>query len=196
MDDRPPGIRRVCVAAAWDRAAGGNATASDQRRLVREALISACASAGLQRGLPCQQRHGRAEVLLLPTGIDEPRVLAQLTRSVGAELRRINAAGGGRRLRVALAFHEGIVALEPSGFSGVAIGRACRLAVAPETRSAMASHPAADLIVLLTDRIFDDLREQPDSAFGTARFERVDIEDPAVGRRTAWLCAPALPQPA
>jgi len=204
MDDRPPGIRRVCVAAGWEAPGGagpggasGRDDAAGERRIVREALISACAAAGLQRGLPNQQRHGSAEVLLLPAGIDEPRVLAALTRAIAAELRRINAAGGRRRLRLVLVFHEGVVVLEPAGFRGAAIGRACRLAGAPQARSALASHPVSDLVVLLTDRIFDDLTgHHPDPALGAGQFERVELNDQAACCQAAWICVPALPRPA
>jgi len=195
VNDDVPGIRRVCVAAGWDGDGPGGAGA--ERRTVRQALVSACAAAGLQRSLPGRQRREGAEILLLPAGIDEPRALAALTRSVAAELRGINAAGGGRRLRLALAVNEGVVVLRPAGFSGWAIGRACRLAASPQARSALAGDPASDLVGRLTDRIFDDLTgHRLGPALGSGRFERVEIDDPAACCRTAWICAPALPGPA
>ncbi len=113
-----------------------------------QAFAKACRSLGLNRIL--LQRHGTGQVGVLPTGIDEPRVVTSLI----AEVARVTAA---LPVRFRLAFHEGITTLETSGFGGNAVAKVQRLAASPPLRAALAEAPGARLAVMLSDPVFEGI---------------------------------------
>jgi hypothetical protein len=197
MDDTLPEIRRLCIAitgVAGGRAANGSAKNGSGGRL-RGALIAACVSTGLHRVLLTQHQQegdGAALVALMPVGIDEPRAVAALASALSAQLRRLNRGQSGRaRIRAVMAVHEGITVLAPDGYHGQAISTARRLAAAADLGARLADNPTADLIVLLSERVFEDI-DRPE-AFGVppGRFERVEIRNPPAGTRdVGWIYIP------
>jgi hypothetical protein len=198
MDGAPPGIRRMCIAVAAGAPAGSDA-AGAHRALARAsaALGNACRSAGLDRVLVDTElaRRGHAagtEVALLPAGIDEPRAVAALISSLAGELRRANGGCGGEgRVRLRLAVHEGVTILTAGGFAGRAVDWARRLASAPPLRAAFDAHPGADLIVLLSGQVYDDVTQFGDAGLPRGRFRRAEMTSAAGGHRdTAWIYVP------
>ena len=193
MDDIPPGIRRLCVAVAADGA--GDAGVMGQqaaRERVSAALLDACGSAGLDRVLVSAQHTDDTEVVLLPVGIDEPRVIAALATALAEVLRRMNTGqGGGTRVRLRMAVHEGITILTPDGFTGQAVVRVTRLAVAQPLRAALAADPDADLMVMLSDQVFEDLVQFGHAWLSRDRFRRAGVTIPANGNHDAgWIYVP------
>jgi hypothetical protein len=193
MDGAPPGIRRMCIAVAAAAAAGSDA-AGAHRALARgsAALGNACRSAGLDRVLVTAEHGQDTEVALLPAGIDEPRAVAALVRSLAEELRRANGRrGAARRVRLRIAVHEGVTILTARGFAGRAVDRARQLASAPPPPAAFDTHPAADLIVLLSGQVYDDVTQFGDAYLPAGRFRCAELPGAACGHRdTAWIYVP------
>ena len=194
MDDIPPGIRRLCVAVAADGIAdGGPAERQAGRERVSAALLDACGSAGLERVLVSAQHTDDTEVALLPVGIDEPRVIASLTAAMAQALHRMNN-GESTRVRLRMAVHEGITILTPDGFTGQAVARVSRLAGAQSLRAALAADPDADLMVMLSDQVFEDVTQFGHDGLSRDRFHRAPAMIPANGDSGAgWIYVPERP---
>ena len=191
MDEAPAGIRRVCIAVTFDRSSY-NLGLSELGGRLRTAFIDACVAAELPRVLLTPQRDGGALVALLPVGIDEPKVLAALTAKLSAHIRVLNhQQRADQRLRVAVAVHEGITILDTDGYRGPAITKACRLVTSDAARDALAANSSADVIVLLSERIFYDASRIGVPGLHTRKCRRVEIYDAIDGHRDiGWIYIP------
>jgi hypothetical protein len=182
MDDKPPGIRRLCVAYGIEPPGGCGSdekTAAEQRGT--KAFTDVCASLGLDRLL--LDRHNAGQVGVLPVGIDEPRVVSSLVEGLVRALAGLN-------VRFRLAFHEGITTLATGGFGGNAIAKVRRLAESPPLRAALAEHPRASLAVLLSATVFEDISPR----LPADQFRQVEIADPGRSSRDiAWIFVPSRP---
>jgi hypothetical protein len=176
MEDRPPAIRRLCVAYGVE-SSGGFATEEKiaAERRGTEAFTRVCVSLGLGRMLLNHNETGQTGVF--PVGIDEPRVVASL---VDALVRAAAMVG----IRFRLAFDEGVTTLAAGGFGGTAIATVRRLADSPQLRAALASDPGACLAVMMSRPVFEEL----DPALPADRFRQVEIARLDQGQRdTAWI---------
>jgi hypothetical protein len=182
----------VCIAVGIDQRAGYGASSAEASTQLRAAVVDACVASGLQRILLTLQRDDNAQVALLPAGIDEPRAIAGLTAELAACLRKINRHRlDGARLRVTMAVHEGITTLEADGYHGYAISKACQLAGSDAVSDALMAHSGADLAVLLSDRIFDDISRLGVPGLRIAKCQRVEISDPVGEHRDyGWIYIP------
>lgn len=202
MDSASPGIRRMCIAVAAHAPDGCDAAAA-YRAQVRgsAALGDACRSAGLDRVLVNAVHADRGEqgedamVALLPAGIDEPRAVTSLVSALDEELRRANGSRDETgRVRLRMAIHEGVTVLTHGGFAGRAVDRARRLACSPPLQAAFGAYPGADLIVMLSGQVYDDVTQFGDPYLAPDLFQRTEIAGPARGYRdTGWIF---VPQPA
>jgi hypothetical protein len=157
------------------------------RRQLSMLLADLCGSAEFDDLLPYQQSVGDGEVVVLPVGIDEPRIVTLLVNWLVHALRRTNGARAGRHVRLRVAVHEGITTLIGGVFDGPAVKQACRLLGALPLSAALASKPMADLAVLFSDRIYADLGD-----FGrylpSEEVASVEICDPAASsQEVGWL---------
>jgi hypothetical protein len=105
----------------------------------------------------------RLQTAVLPPGIDEVRAVIELLR---AAHRVVLAAPAPVRLR--LAIHEGLVALVDGNFRGPAISTARALCLDLQVLPT-----EADLVVVLSERISDDLSELGVQPFPAARFHPI-----------------------
>jgi hypothetical protein len=182
------GIRRVCVAVeAEPTAAHSVMELAIARRHVSTLLAGLCRSPTFSELSLSQQRTGNTEVIVFPVGIDEPWVLTLLVRWLACAVYRANSDGDGRRLRLKMVVHEGITTLVAGVFDGPAVRDACALVTAMPLRAALAAAPMAELAVLFSGRLRDDL----------AGFERclapgdfTSIELPVGTADTGWLLLP------
>jgi len=143
------------------------------------ALAAACSSSGLDRMLLNSRDSGDGEVALLPVGIDEPRAVALLVDGLFEALHRINGPlNGNSRIRLRMAVHEGITILAAGGFAGHAVVKTRRLLDSRPLRAALAGSPHADLAVLLSDQVFEDVGRFGHPRLPADRFQRVEVDNP------------------
>ena len=184
MDDKPPGIRRLCVAyeidASGGRGGGAGQAAAERRGYM--AFVEVCASLGLDRILLDRRNAGQLGVF--PVGIDEPQVVPSLVEGLSRVLAGLN-------VRFRLAFHEGVMTLlAAGGYGGKAIATVGRLAESKPLRAVLAEYPGASLAVLLSASVFEDIGPQ----LPVEQFRRVEIGGPARGLRdVAWIYVPGHP---
>jgi len=196
VDDNPPGIRRVCMAVGIEHYSERSVTEVAAARRQLSALVAdLCASPEFDTLLPCQQRVGDGEVVVLPVGIDEPRTVTLLVKWLVQALRQTNGGWAGPHVRLRVAVHEGITTLIGGVFDGPAVRKAFRLLGALPLSTALASKPMADLAVLFSDRVYADLGD-----FGqylpSEEVASVEICDPAAtSQEVGWLLVPEREAP-
>jgi hypothetical protein len=195
-DDRPPGIRRLCVAYGIESPRDDDGEPTEAQRSAAErrgaaAFTWVCASLGLNRMLLDDGPAGH--VGLLPVGIDEPRVVSALVEGLPQALDELN-------VRCRLAIHEGVTTLAAGGFGGGAVAKVRRLAQSPPLRAALAEHPRACLAVLLSAPVFEAIGPE----LPADQFRPVDVADPGPGGPggprgprgpgdIAWIFVPGRP---
>jgi len=189
MDDKPPGIRRLCVAFGIEP--GGGDQAAAQRR-VAEAITGVCTELGLDRMLLDGAGAAGEQVGLLPVGIDEPRVVSSLVEGLSSALGELNGGQDGRSpVRLRVAFHEGVTTLAADGFGGRAVSRVRELAGSPPMKAALDEHPRASLAVLLSDPVFEGVGNSGHPGLAAGRFEPVQVaDDGRAPGSVAWLYVP------
>jgi hypothetical protein len=194
MDNKPPGIRRLCLAFGIEPPATGrddDAAAAEEQ--VVAAFSSVCASLGLDRMLMNRRETGDEQVALLPVGIDEPRVVSSLVDGLSRALAELNAAPPrAASLRIRLAFHEGVTTLAGDRFAGAALAWVGRLVGDWHLRAALTKHPRASLAVLLSDPVFEGIGQCGEPGLPPDQFQLVDVADThCAPGRVAWIYVPA-----
>jgi hypothetical protein len=130
------------------------------------------------------QQAGDALHVFLPPDVDIRRV-PRLIQAAVDWLTRDNADHIDR-MRWRMAMDNGSVAPAAAGFSGDAIISLCRLVESKELRLAIDDHPEADLALLVSDRIYNDIFRHDYPGVAAAEFRQVHV---AVKGYTAdaWL---------
>jgi hypothetical protein len=192
MEEYCPGIRRVCLAV--EIASTAEHSAMEQaiaRRDMSRLLTRLCESPTFVELSLSQQRTGSIELIILPVGIDEPRILTLLVRWLVRAVHRANNGWDGRRLRLKLAAHEGITTLVAGAFDGPAVREACALVTAAPLRAALAAAPAAELAVLFSGRLRDDL-DGFDRCLDASEFIPIEfaVNTSAGKAESGWLLLP------
>lgn len=187
MDEYSPGIRRVCVAVDVDDRDENSVTATGGR--VSALVADMCDSAGIGELPVYRQPAGSGEVILLPVGIDEPRVVTLIVTWLARSLSEANTGRDGPRVRLRIAMHEGITKLVAGVFEGPAVRHVRRLVKAGPLRAALASQPGANVAVLLSDRIHADLGGF-DECLPPEEFTEVEVGDSSARAEIGWLLVP------
>lgn len=192
--DRPsPGIRRMCLFG--DARAYSSRDAPGQMQLQKalvETLAEACRKADLDRAQWIRQEQGDGELALLPPGIDEAWTLNGLVRELRSCLFHYNRdKHEDARLRVRLAAHEGIVYAAENGFAGEAVVTVARLCDAEPAKRALDENPHADLVLIVSERIFHDVIDQNLHELLADDFGEVEVSHPQKGfQERAWVALP------
>ena len=152
------GVRRMCVACDLEHySPRPDSGQIEAQRAMTGLLTEAGGRGALERAQWLTQALGDGELALLPPGVDEARVITSLWRELREGLHRYNRyANEAARLRMRIAVHEGQTYIADNGFAGDAINTVCRLCDCAEIKDAL-SVTASDLVLIVSDRIFDDV---------------------------------------
>ncbi|MFJ7215883.1 hypothetical protein [Amycolatopsis sp. NPDC098790] len=120
---------------------------------LEEVLDRAAVRAGLSRAEWLRQPRGDGELAVLPADSDVSRVVADFADEVAEELRR----GSRPRLRLRISMHHGALTAGVFGPIGDALIVACRLLDAESAREALARHAGEDVVVVVSQRLFEDV---------------------------------------
>ncbi|MFI6497930.1 tetratricopeptide repeat protein [Nonomuraea typhae] len=157
-----------------------------QRSLVT-VVHAACRAAGLPEEIV--QSSGDGVLIMPPSDIDETAVIPDLVRGLTTALRQENRLlSEAARIRLRLALTNGVVAPGPTGFSGPAIIECFRLLDSPVIKTALVDFPAAELAVIVSDHLYQDVIRHGFRDLDAEDFWRVQsiIQDRGFSA-TAWV---------
>ncbi|MEU8649319.1 hypothetical protein [Streptomyces sp. NPDC048737] len=158
-------------------------------------LDRAARGVGLDRTQWQIQRKGDEQLAVRPLDGTEPRLVDDYVRHLVAELRRYNAQRVPEaRMRLRAVVHQGLVELAENGFAGSAVVATARLLGARQLYDALAAHPDADLVLLLSDDVFRSTVAGGHTTLSTTDFTHVTVQVKEY-EAPAWLSVPALGVP-
>ncbi|RBQ16212.1 hypothetical protein DP939_31875 [Spongiactinospora rosea] len=147
--------------------------------------------AGLRRETWARQEAGDGEVIVLPQGEPELRVIDDLVHRVRKALHDHNRERrDDARLRIRIAIGHGVVKRGAMGFVGQVVVTTCRLRDAEAARTALKMNPRADLVLVLTDRLYEEVVRQLHTSYRPESFTRLEV--PTKERtEVAWMWIPS-----
>ncbi len=156
----PDGIphSRLCLAVDMEQYSRldtrtQSAIQSDLLRLLDEAA----SLTGLDRAAWARQPQGDQEFAVLPEATPEAAVLGPFVHHLAARLGALNARPAAPRVRLRLAVDTGVVADAALGHAGPAPVAVARYVNAPQLRAVLAALASADLAVIVSDRLYQDV---------------------------------------
>jgi hypothetical protein len=151
-------FRLVAVVDMERYSARGNLEQLASQRDLDRALHAAASGAGLDRTHWQEQVGGDGELAVLPADTDPASVIADFTRELHTCLGEINSSRRpDTRLRLRLAVHFGLLMDAPFGPAGSAPVVASRLLNAQPLYEAMADAPGANLALIISKQLYDDI---------------------------------------
>jgi hypothetical protein len=169
------------------------------RRDLREILGAVLGRQGLDPRRLTSIDDGDGFRYLLPASVPPHAALDPFVQRLGIELRmHREAASAANRLRLRLAVHSGLLFAEDGGtYTGTPLRDTARLLDAEAGRELLRGHPAADLVVLVSDSYFHEVVESGTS-LDPAAFQRIRVRVKETDR-DAWAYLPGViapPEPA
>ncbi len=152
---------------------------------VADLVVGVLGSLGLTLADTDHQGTGDGLMVFLPAEVDIQRALPVLLANATTALRRDNRTYRDR-LRVRMAFDVGPVGLAALGFSGKIASVMGRLLDSDPLRQAVLDHSAADLVAMVSDRLYGYVIGEGAPGLDENDFTRVDIAVKTF-RAEAWL---------
>jgi hypothetical protein len=160
--------------------------AASQTALLR-VLDAAARAAGLHREQWWRSPAGDGELAELPDREPEPVVVDDFTRKLHAELAAHNRdLVPDARLRLRMAIHYGVTMPAENGRAGQGVVAVSRLVDSAPIKDAMARADQADLAVILSNQVFDDVIRQRHVSLAQDDFRQVTVRAKEYSA-TAWL---------
>ncbi|GAA4588568.1 hypothetical protein BJY16_008603 [Actinoplanes octamycinicus] len=150
-------------------------------------------------GLPLhdtdRQDAGDGMMVVLPASVPAHLALPKLLHGWRAAMRADNAAHPADRIRLRLSVGSGPFAVAAIGFSDNTIISIGRLLDSSALREAVAAHPDADVVALVTDRTHEDVVGEGYDGLTEDEFRSVDVRVKTFDRK-AWLWTGGAGRPA
>ncbi|MBL0777365.1 hypothetical protein G6541_08395 [Streptomyces albidoflavus] len=160
-----------------------------QADLVR-LLVEAAELSGLDRVAWACQTQGDQEFAVLPSDTPEEMVLTDFVRHLTACLRRRNARDMTESsVRLRLAVDSGIASPAALGFAGPAPVAVARFLNAPQLKNALSALRGADLAMVVSDRLFQDVVRSRARGLDPDLYARVHVNRKEF-RGYGWLHVP------
>lgn len=160
-----------------------------QQALV-EVINEATAAGGFDRSTWGVQSTGDGELAVVPDDVREWTVIDNFPGTLAVTLAKYNDGRCAEtRIRMRLAIHYGLVSPAARGFAGQGVVVASRMVNSDIARRSLAACPPADLVVLLSSSLYNDVVLQ-----GHTRLSHKDLREVLVRNKTfkdpAWLWVP------
>lgn len=190
---RPPaGLphRRLCLAADVEQYGRLDtrtqlAVQSDLVRMLDEAATLT----GLDRAAWKRQPQGDLEFAVLPEGTPEDAVVGPFVHHLAVRLRDRNTRPAAQRVRLRMAVDTGVVADAALGHAGPAPVAVARYVNALQLRAGFAALTAADLAVIVSDRLYQDVVRSGRRDLDPAQYVRVHVREKEFGGY-GWIRVP------
>ena len=190
-DDHP---RRFCLLSTDIENYSGfdNDRQVTAQKQLRDILDRAARQAGVARERWTTQANGDGELALVPGDVSEAALVSDFVRELDDELSRYNRDRVREaRLRLRLAVHHGLAVIGENGFPGVDVVHVARLVDADEVRTALRDDRHANLVVVVSDRLYGDIVVQRYRGLRPEEFTRIIVDRPAKGfTAVAWVRVP------
>ncbi len=188
----PAGLphRRLCLAADVEQYSrlDTRTQSAVQSELVRM-LDEAAALTGLDRAAWARQPQGDLEFAVLPDSTPEDAVLGPFVHHLAVRLRDRNARPAAQRIRLRMAVDTGVVADAALGHAGPAPVAVARYVNAPQLKAVLATLTAADLAVIVSDRLYQDVVRSGRRDLDPAQYARVHVRVKEFGGY-GWIRVP------
>lgn len=173
---------------------GDTGRQADLQDALVEALSAAAERAGLNRARWNTQQSGDGELARLHGDQSAPRVVDDFVRELDAWLEEYNCDRRHEaRLRLRVAMHHGSSSPAGNGFAGPAPIVVARLVNARSARLALANAENANLVLIISTRVFEDIVLQRCTSLRPEEFVRVDARDEEKDfAEIAWIRVPRL----
>jgi hypothetical protein len=179
---------------AWQYGTRDDRQQQDLQRSLDEAVRISARRSGLDPARWQRQDAGDGLLSLITEENAEPKVAGPFVRELDEWLRRHNHdLQPHARLRLRVAVHHGVAIPAELGYAGTAPVHVCRIRDARAVRGVLEAFPGANLVLAVSEPIFEDLIRQRHSSLSADDFVRADIDEPAKQfSATAWLHVPGL----
>lgn len=190
---RPPGTvprRRLCLAADLEQYSrlDTRTQSAVQADLVR-LLDEAAALTGLDRATWARQPQGDQEFAVLPEATPEVTVLGPFVHHLADRLGVLNARPDAPRLRLRLAVDTGVASDAALGHAGPAPVAVARYVNAPQLKAVLAALASADLAVIVSDRLYQDVVRSGCPGLDPAQYLRAHVRVKEFGGY-GWIRVP------
>ncbi|MEX3104026.1 MULTISPECIES: hypothetical protein [unclassified Streptomyces] len=190
---RPPddlAHRRLCLAADVEQYSrlDTRTQSAVQSDLVRM-LDEAAASSGLDRAAWTRQPQGDLEFAVLPEATPENALLGSFVHHLAVRLGDRNARPAAQRVRLRVAVATGMVANAALGHAGPAPVAVARYINAPQIRAVLATLTTADLAVIVSDGLYQDVVRSGQRDLDPAQYVRVHVRVKEFGGY-GWIRVP------
>lgn len=161
---------------------------------VQEAFVrvqeEAARMAGLRRDTWSRQPRGGGELALLPLGEREPLVVDDFIRSLNSALDAHNATFAKEdHIRLKVAIHYGVAYPTAHGLAGQAVAEVSRMIDWNPLKDLLELKETANLILLLSDRVYTDVVTQGHTTYDPKEFVKVHVQEKEFSG-DAWVWAP------
>ncbi len=182
--------RRLCLAADVERYSrlDTRTQSTVQSELVRM-LDEAATLTGLDRAAWKRQPQGDLEFAVLPEATPEDAVLGPFVDHLAIRLADRNARPAAQRIRLRMAVDTGVVADAALGHAGPAPVAVARYINALQLRAVLAALTAADLAVIVSDRLYQDIVRSGRRDLDPAQYARVHVQEKEFGGY-GWIRVP------
>jgi hypothetical protein len=139
-------------------------------------LSEAAARSKLNRGAWELQQQGDGELAILPHDQSEQAVVDDYVRHLAQALAAHNTeAAAEGRIQLRMAIHYGTAMRADNGYAGQGVVAVSRLVDSLPVREALAAAPGADLAVILSRQVFEDIVRQGHVSFKEGDFTPVRV---------------------
>jgi len=160
------------------------------QELLVQSLDRAAAAAGIDRTTWQRQPEGDGEFAVLPSETPEHLVVDRYVRSLHAELQSVNRYRVAEaKVRMRLAIHHGVISEGANGFPGKDTVLVARLLSSRAAHVALDRLPSADLVVILSEHLYDTLVATGHTTLRADDFRRVEVKEKTFDGH-GWLWVP------
>jgi len=193
MNASPPAIRRLCLAVDVESySTRPRAEQIDVQNRLLWTMVQACRTARINPARCDRQDSGDGQILILPTGIDEGKVLPDAILGLLTALYRVNnPIGPGGRIRLRVSVGQGAIQVGSVGFVAPAVVTVCRLLDSDELRKALTGSPRQDAAFIVMTDLYHDMFAHGYGGLPAGRFRRVFVRKRAKKfAEEAWIQVP------
>ncbi|MFF8805630.1 hypothetical protein [Streptomyces omiyaensis] len=182
--------RRLCLAADMEQYSllDTRTQSAVQSDLVR-VLDEAATLTGLDRGTWARQPQGDMEFSVLPEATPEAAVLGPFVHHLAVRLGALNARAAASRVRLRLAVDTGVAPDAALGHAGPAPVAVARYVNAPQVKTVLAVLTSADLAVIVSDRLYQDVVRFGQAGLDPAQYVRAHVQVKEFGGY-GWIRVP------